>query len=168
MTTAEKLRILFATYPKGKYQIDALEISHPLFTQRFFFTRESGGITATITNENATTEEVDFVQANFKAVLNEIKGDLDSDFSFTLSDPTNQLDDELDLIPFDDDDEIKVIYRSYNSDDFSEEGELNRLEVLKVNQEKGLFTIQCGAPQLNWNQTGLSYDYDVWPMLRAL
>ncbi len=167
-TPAEKLRILYTTYPKGRYQIDTIEISHGLFSQRFFFTREPFGITATITNANLTTESVDFVGTNFEPVLNKKKSDLDSDFAFTLADPDNLLDDELDLIPLDDDEKIVCVYRSYNDDDLTSEGELHRLEVLSVSQDKGVFTIQTGLPQLNWRQTGIRYEYDVFPMLRAL
>ncbi len=167
MTTEEKLRELLASYPKGKYQIDTLEISHSLFTQTFYFTREPEGITATITNLNETTEEVDFVGTNFEPVLNERKSDLNSDFAFTLADPDNLLDDQLDLIPLNDEEPILVIYRVYNSDDFSKEGEIHRLEVLNVNQDKAVFTIETGVPQLNWQSTGIIYDYDTFSPLRA-
>lgn len=165
----DKLRELYTTYPAGKYQVDTLEISHSLFTERFFFTREPFGLTdVTITNVGGGTEQVDFVGANFEPVLNQKKSDLDSNFAFTLADPENRLDDELDLIPLDNTEKISVVYRSYNSDDLTGEGELFRLEVLNVNQQKGVFTIDCGVPQLNWQQTGIRYEYDVFPMLRAL
>ena len=167
-TPEEKLRILYTTYPAGLYQIDTIELTHSLFTQRFFFTREPFGITATITNVGGGTEVVSFVGTNFEPILNAKKTDLDSNFAFTLADPENQLDDELDLIPLDNTEKIVCVYRSYNSDDLTGEGELHRLEVLKVNQEKGKFTISCGLPQLNWQQTGVIYDYDIFPMLRAL
>lgn len=167
-TPEEKLRELYTTYPKGLYQIDTIELSHSLFTQRYFFTRETGGITATITNENLSTEVVAFEGVNIDMVLNQKKSDLDSNFSFTFADPENILDDELDLIPLDNTEKIKCVYRSYNSDDFSSEGELHRLEVVSVNQQKGKFTIDVGVPQLNWQKTGIRYDYDVFPMLRAL
>lgn len=168
MSAADDLRKKFATYPKGGYTVDTIELSHSLFSQRFFFTREPFGITATITNSGGGTEIVDFVGSNFESSLNQKKSDLDSNFSFTLADPENQLDDELNLIPLDDEEQIICIYRVYNSDDFTEEGELHRLEVLSINQEKGRFTISCGTPQLNWQQTGKRYEYDVFPMLRAL
>lgn len=165
----DKLRELYTTYPAGIYQHDTLEISHSLFTERFFFTREPLGLTGvTITNANGSTEVVDFDGVNFELVLNRKKSDLDSDFSFTFGDPENRLDDELDLIPLDNTEKIQIVYRSYRSDDLTGEGELFRLEALSVNQEKGIFTVQCGAPQLNWQQTGIRYEYDVFPMLRAL
>lgn len=168
MTTEEKLKILLATYPKGKHLIDTLEISHSLFTQIFYFTREPFGVTASIPDGEGGFEEVDFVGVNFEPVLNQRKSDLDSDFTFTLADPDNQIDDELDLIPLDNTEKIVVTYRSYNSDDLSEAGETHRLEVLNVSQEKGVFTISCGVPQLNWQQTGIIYSYDVFKPLRAL
>jgi len=168
MTTEEKLKILLATYPKGKHLIDTLEISHSLFSQTFYFTREPFGITASIPDGLGGFVEVNFVGANFEPVLNQRKSDLDSDFSFTLADPENQLDDELDLIPLDNSEKIVVIYRSYNSDDLSEAGETHRLEVLNVSQEKAVFTMSCGVPQLNWQQTGIIYDYETFKPLRAV
>jgi len=167
VTTEEKLRIMLATYPVGQYQIDTLEITHSLFSERFLFTREPGGITATLTNLNGSTEEVDYTGINFEPVLNRRKADLDSNFAFTLADPENQLDDELASIPFDDSEDILVTYRAYFSDDLTSEAEIHRLKVLKVNQEKGIFTIECGVPQLNWRKTGIIYDYDTFKPLRA-
>ena len=168
MSTEQKLRELFASYPAGQYQIDTLEICHSLFTQSFYFTREPGGITANIVNCSGVEGEVDFTGVNFEPVLNRKKSDLDSDFSFTLADPDNQLDDELDLIPLDNDEKIQVVYRVFLSDDFTAPAETYSLEVLRVNQKKGIFTIDCGLPQLNWQRTGIVYDYDTFPPLRAL
>ena len=167
MSTADKLRILLASYPVGKYQIDTLEITHSLFSQRFLFTREPGGLTATLTNADGSTEEVTFTGVNFEPVLNRRKSDLDSNFAFTLADPDNQLDDELDNIPLSNTEKIKITYRAYFSDDLSSEAELHRLDVLRVNQEKGVFTVECGLPQLNYQKTGIVYDYDRFPPLRA-
>lgn len=168
MDTAEKLRILLASYPVGQYQIDTLEITHSLFSQRYLFTREPGGLTATITNMDGSTEEVEFVGVNFEPILNRRKADLDTNFSFTLADPENQLDDELDNIPLNNTEKIVVVYRAYFSDDLSSEAEIHRLNALRVNQEKAVFTIDCGLPQLNWQKTGIVYDYDTFPPLRGL
>jgi hypothetical protein len=168
MTTEEMLKELLNTYPDGKHQIDCIEISHSLFSQSYFFTREPEGISATITNADASTQVVAFSGTNFEPVLNQKRSDLDSDFSFTLPDPDNLLDDELDLIPLDNTEKVVVVYRVYLSEDLTEEAELHRLEVLRVNQEKGVFTIDCGLPQLNWQKTGIIYDYDTFQPLRAL
>jgi len=165
MNPEDMLRIILSTYPVGIYTIDTLEISHSLFTQTYYLTREPAGITAF--DENGL--EIDFTGANFEPVLNSTKNDLDENFQFTLPDINNYLDDELSRIPLNNDEKIACIYRGYNSDDLSAPsyGPI-RLEVLSVSQQKGIFTISAGAPQLNWSQTGIIYDYDTFPMLRAL
>jgi len=164
MTAAEKLRVILTTYPKGIYTIDTIEITHSLFTERFLFTREPSGITATL----ETAEVVTFEGVNFEAELNQKRADLDANFAFTLADPENLLDDQLDLIPFDNTEPIVIVYRAFNSDDLSEPSTVYNLQALNVSQKNGLFTIECGAQQLNWSATGKIYDYDTFPMLRAL
>lgn len=165
MTVEEKLRELLTTYPIGQYSIDTIEISHSLFSQTYYFTREPLGITATL----ETAVEVDFTGANIEIQLNSRKSDLDQNFSFTFSDIENQLDDELDRIPFDDSEKISMVYRGYLNTDLTEpaQGPVN-LEVITVSQEKGGFTVEAGAPQLNWSETGIIYNYVDFPTLRAL
>lgn len=164
MTTQEKLRLLLTTYPKGDYIIETLEIYHSKFSQRYYFTREVGGLTAYL----ETGQQVTFEPINFEADLYSSKSDLDKNLSFTLSDLNNQLDDELDRIPLNDEEKIAVIYRNYNASDLSDVGDIYKLEAVNVSQEKGTFTISAGAPQLNWSKTGIIYDYDTFPTLRAL
>lgn len=164
MTTATELREILYSYPRGVYVIDTLEISHSLLSTRYLLTREPTGLTATL----ETAETVTFEGTNINIILNSAKNDLDSNFSFTLPDIDNILDDELDLIPLDNTEPIVCIYRSFNSDDLSAPSSIFELEVLNVSQKKGVFTIECGVPQLNWNKTGEIYTYDRFPMLRAL
>ena len=165
MSTKEKLRVLLTTYPQGDYIIETIEISHSLFNQVFRFTREPDGINAWI----ETGQTVFFEGTNFDLRLNSTKSDLDQNIGITISDIENKLDDNLDLIPLDNDEKISVIYRAYNASDLTGIGDgPYRLEAVNVAQEKGLFTVTAGAPQLNWSKTGIIYDYDTFPMLRAL
>jgi hypothetical protein len=152
------------SYPAGEYQIDTLEITHPLMSQSYYLTREPEGITATL----ETAAEVEFIGMQIDLQLNSTKDDLDQNFQFTLPDLENILDDELDRIPLNNQDPIQVVYRSYISTDLTEPAEIYRLEVLDVSQAKGAFTLTCGVSQLNWRQTGEIYSYDRFPMLRAL
>ena len=165
MTLEDELRVLLNTYPVGEYMIETIEISHSLFSKVYYLTREPAGITATL--ENASI--VEFIGTNIDIKLNSTKSDLDQNFSFSMPDLSNTLDDELDRIPLSDSEQITVKYRIYISSDLSgpAQGPIN-LEALSVSQEKGVFTIAAGAPQLNWNKTGIIYDYDTFPMLRAL
>jgi len=165
MSIEDDLRELLVTYPSGDYMIEAIEISHSLFSQTYYLTIEPLGITATL--ETAAT--VDFTGTNIEITRNSTKSDLDQNYSFTIPDLDNVLDDEMGRIPFSDSEDISVKYRAYLASDLTEPamGPVN-LQVVGVNQEKGVFTITAGAPQLNWNKTGIIYDYDTWPMLRAL
>lgn len=165
MTLEEDLRVLLNTYPSGEYMIDTIEVSHPLFSKTYYFTREPLGITATLED----SQLVDFEGINMDIKLNSTKSDLDQNFSFTIPDLDNTLDDELDNIPLDNNDKIVVKYRVYINTNLSgpAQGPI-LLEALTVSQEKGIFTISAGAPQLNWNKTGIIYDYNTFPMLRAL
>ncbi len=161
----EELRKLLTTYQQGEYIIQTLEISHPSFNNVFRLCREPVGITATI----ETGESVFFEPANFAADLNSTKSDLDQNFSFTISDLQNALDDNLDLIALDDDRKISVIYRAYKSSDLTGIGDgPYKLEAIDVAQDLGVFTVTAGAPQLNLSQTGETYNYDVYKMLLAL
>lgn len=165
MSLEDDLRVLLSTYPAGEYPIDTLEISHSLFSQTYYLTREPLSLTATL----ETAQEVFFTGTNIEITLNSTKSDLDQNFSFSLPDLDNTLDDELDNIPLSNTEKILLKYRVYINTDLSgpAQGPIN-LEALSINQEKGVFTIAAGAPQLNWNKTGIIYDYDTWPMLRAL
>lgn len=164
MSTADKLKALLVSYPRGEYQIDTLTISHSLMSQTYYLTREPEGITATLED----TTVINFEGAQIELKLNQTKEDLDQNFQFTFPDLENILDDELDRIPLDNDEPIAVTYRAYISTDLSYPAIKYDLDVLDVSQAKGAFTLTCGVSQLNWRQTGITYNYDDFPMLRAL
>lgn len=165
MAIEDELRVLLATYPVGEYLIDTIELSHSLFSKTYYLTRELAGIIANIEGGAAKA----FIGSNIEITLNSTKSDLDQNFSFTIQDLENVLDDELENIPLDNTEDIVLTYRGFISSDLSEpaEGPI-ALETIGVSQEKGRFTIAAGAPQLNWNKTGVIYSYDDWPMLRAI
>ncbi len=165
MTPEEKYRILLSTYPKGVYSIDTIEIRHPLFPETIYWTREPMGLTATDEDGNI----LEFNGVNFDISLNDTKNDLDENFLIILQDLDNAADGLLELIPLDNTNPIEVIYRAYNSDDLTAPGYGPvKLTALEVTQQKGQLSAVVGATQLNWAQTGIAYDYDIFPMLRAL
>jgi len=165
MSAQDDLKILLATYPVGEYLIDTLEISHSLFSQPYYLTRESVGLSASI--EGGVLKN--FTGANIEITLNSTKSDLDQNFSFTIQDLENIFDDELDLIPLEDTEDILLTYRGFLSTDLSEpaQGPIV-LQAIGASQDKGVFTVTAGAPQLNWNKTGVIYNYDSFPPLRAV
>lgn len=163
-TTAERLKQMMIHYPRGQYSIDTLEISHSQMSKVYYLTREPMGITANL----ESGVQVDFTPTQINLSLAHTKQNLDQNFSFTLPDVTNELDDEMDRIDLSSSEPISLIYRSYINIDLSEPAVIFKLQILSITQEKGIFTIQAGAPQFNWDQTGIIYSYDQFPMLRAL
>jgi hypothetical protein len=164
MAIEDEFRDMLNTYPVGEYMIETIEVSHSLFSQTYYLTREPEGISANI--EGGAL--IAFAGTNIEIELNAIKSDLDQDYSFTLPDLSNQLDDELDNIPLDDTESIIIKYRLFMSSDLTEPAQgVITLSVFDISQEKGIFTAVAGIKQMNWNKTGEIYDYDTVPMLRA-
>jgi len=163
-TTADKLREMLISFPKGQYRIETLEIYHPLMSQTYYLTREPFGITATLENGDS----VNFIGTSILMELAQTKEDLDQNFKFSLPDLNNTIDDELDRIPYDDQTPILVTYRQYISTDLSYPAIKYVLNVTGVSQSKGTCTLSCGVSQLNWRRTGITYNLQDFPMLRAI
>jgi hypothetical protein len=163
-TTAEKLKEMLISYPKGIYSIDTLEISHPSITQTYYLTREPMGISAYL----ETGELIDFEGTSIGLELSQHKEDLDQNFKFTFPDLNNTFDDEMDRIDYNDTESISVIYRQYISNDLSYPAIKYSLEVTDISQTKGIVTLGCGVSQLNWKRTGLTYNLQDFPMLKAI
>ena len=115
MALEDELRVLLTTYPAGEYMIETIEISHSLFSKTYYFTREPSGITATL----ESLQVVEFAGVNIDIQLNATKSDLDQNFSFTMPDLDNALDDELDRIPLDNSEKIVINYRVYLNTDLT-------------------------------------------------
>jgi len=164
MTTAEKLREMLIAFPKGEYVIETLEISHSLMSQTYYLTREPFGITATTENGDV----VAFTGTSINMELNQTKEDLDQNFNFTFPDLNNVIDDELDRIPYDNQEPIVVIYRQYINTDLTWPAIFYNLNVTAVTQSKGVCGLACGVSQLNWRRTGITYNLTDFPMLRAI
>lgn len=165
MSTESLLREMLNTYPRGSFSVDTLSIHHPLISQSYYFTREPAGLIAYLEDE---VTQVTYVGTQIQLQLQQTKEDLDQNFSFTFPDIDNKLDDELDNIPLSDTTPIQVIYRSYVNTDLSSPSVKYDLEVVDISQAKGAFTLTCGVSQMNWNRTGITYNFDDFPMLRAL
>lgn len=159
MAIEDDLRQILTTYPKGVYVIDTLTISHSDISKTYYLTLEPEGI---------VIDGIFYEPANFDVSLNTEKSDLDEIYTFTISDPENKLDDELDLIPLNTNENISIVYKAFNSDDLSEPSRVENTEVISVSQEKGRFSAVCGYRRLNDRRTGVEQDYDLFPMLKAV
>ena len=97
-----------------------------------------------------------------------ISNDLDQTVSFTIADPDNILDSELDRIPLGDPESPMLAYSVYISENLDEPAIYNEYVVGSTPQKKGVFTVKAGAPDLNLDQTGEIFDFDRFPPLRSL
>lgn len=164
MSAVDDYKRLLASYPKGQYIIDTFEIYHPLISQRYFLTNDTDDVTATDESSNVRTYE----STQIKVDLNDTSDDLDQNFRFTFADLNNVWDDEIDRVPLGDTTPMSITYRSYVSTNLSEPSVVYRLFVLNISQSHNSITLDCGANQLNWHQTGVVYDFDTFPMMRGL
>lgn len=155
---------LLASQPENEKYYETIVLSHSKFSKTYYLVRETIPVTARlITGETVTFEPASIAPTN---AVN--TNDLDQSATFTISDLDNVLDTELDNIPFGDTESPKVGYGIYHSEYLDEPVEYTEYDVKSVPQKKGLFTIKCGAPDLNSDETGEVFDLDRFPMLRGL
>ncbi len=110
---------------------------------------------------------VEFLPANISATNAQNNNDLDQQASFSIGDENNELDDELDLIPLGDTEDIIVGYGVYVSTGLDAPAEFIEYTVKSIPQKAGSFTMQCCAPNLNQNETGEVFSFSRFPMLRS-
>ncbi len=163
MSAQDDFKVLLHNYPSGVRSIETLEISHVNLSQTYYLTTDRVAFQAYLED---TITQVTYQPANIDIALNSTKLDLDQTFSFSIADPLNVLDDELDNLDYAD--EVDVIYRVYVSTDLSEPAVFFRLKLVEVSQANKTFTVVCTVSQFNNRQTGEKYSYDRFPMLRAL
>jgi len=164
MSALDELKELLVNYPRGKYTIETIELSHSQMSKTYYLTREPFGVTAKL--ETGVT--VTFAGTTMSITQQATRDDLEQTFTLVLPDLDNVIDDELARIPYDSDESIVFVYRQYLSDNLEEPALIYTLEVLDVTQAKGRCTLRIGASQLNWFRTGLTYNFTDFPMLLGL
>lgn len=154
-----------ASNPEGELDYITVEITHPKLSKRWLLVRGSEPLTATLETGETVTFEPTAMEAKGAANNN----DMDQRASFTLPDVDNQLDDEMDRIPWDDPQLPLFTWRKFVSTDLSypADGPVS-YELQSINQEKGLFTADVGAPMLNQKGTGLLMTPSDIPLLRGI
>lgn len=163
MTEFEQYEVLLNSQPEGKAYFETIIISHSLISKTHYLVFNSEPLTAKLT----TGETVTFLPANISATNAQNTNDLDQQASFSIEDVNNELDDELDLIPLGDTEDIIVGYGVYLSDALDAPADFIEYTAKSFPQKKGSFTMQCGAPNLNQNETGEIMDLARFPMLRS-
>ena len=163
MTELEQYKLLLNSQPENEAYFETITISHSKMSKTRYFVFNSVSLTAKLT----TGETVTFLPANVLATNAQNSNDLDQQASFSIEDLNNELDDELDLIPLGDEEDIIVGAAVYVSTSLEAPAQFIEYTVQSIPQKSGLFTLQCGAPNLNSSETGEIMSLDRFPMLRS-
>jgi len=153
-----------ASNPEGERYYSTVSISHSLMSKTYNLVMDAATLTAL--DENGAT--VVYEPSSMQALGASQSNDLDQEAIYTFSDELNILDGELDRIPLDSAESPVVIFRGYLSDYLDSPVEVFTYLVKSISQEKGIFTLRTGVPDLNSDQTGEIYDLDTFPMMRSL
>jgi hypothetical protein len=159
----EQYEKLLNSQPENETYFETIYISHSKMSQTRYFVFNSVPLTAKL----ITGETVEFLPANISATNASNSNDLDQQASFSIGDENNELDDELERIPLGDTEDIIVGYGIYVSTGLDAPAEFIEYTVKSIPQKLGAFTMQCGAPNLNSNETGEVYSLTRFPMLRS-
>jgi hypothetical protein len=163
MTEYEQYQRLLNSQPENETRYETIYISHSKMSSTRYFVFNNVPLTAKLN----TGQDVTFLPANISATNAQNNNDLDQQASFTIADESNELDDELDRIPLGDKEDIIVGYGVYVSTALDAPAEFAEYTVNSIPQKAGAFTMQCGAPDLNKDQTGEVFSFERFPMLRS-
>lgn len=165
MTILQDYKIFLNSQPEEERVFETIEITHPSLSQIFRFVRDPKALNAK--DEDGIDRVFDPI--NFASSNTRISDDLDQLINFNLPDIDNILDDEMDRIDIGDQTKPTITYRIYlstNLDEIAEGPFVYDLE--SISQGKGIFTVRSGIPRLNTRETGQTYNFTDFPMLRAL
>lgn len=155
-----RLKTFFASAPQAIHSVQTIEISHSAMSRTFRLWREpyegvAGGYAVQ--------------PANIEIKLAGSEGHLDQKFDISIStvDTDDTLRDELDRIPINTIEKIKIIYREYLSDDLVNAQAMVTLQAESISYEIGAANISAVSPRLNMSRTGEAYSPKDVPMLRG-
>jgi hypothetical protein len=161
----EAYRRKLATNPDGEIGLDTLEISHPSMSKTYWLVADKDQLIATLETGAVMT----FEPASINAQGGGNNNDMDQQASFTIADPDNVLDDEMELIQRGSGDYPKFTFRRFLLSDLSYPAEGPVLyEAQSITQQKGVFTASVGVPRLNQQGTGLIATPTDIPPLRGI
>jgi hypothetical protein len=159
-----RLRAFLASAPQTIWPITTLEISHSAMSRTFHLWREPyAGVTSA--GGVAMTME----PCNIEIKLAGSEGHLDQKFDIRLGlvDIEDIFREQLDRIPVDTMEKIRIIYREYLSDDLDEPQATATLQAESISYAIGAAQISAVSPRLNVSRTGELYSPKEVPMLRG-
>lgn len=159
-----KLRRFLASAPQDIWTIQTVQISHSAMTKVYHLWREPyAGVTS------AGAGPMNMEPCNMEIRLAGSEGHLDQKFDIRLdlTDIDDQFREQMDLIPVDTAEKIKIVYREYMSDDLTDPQATVALQVESVSYAKGAANISAVSPRLNISRTGELYSPKTVPTLRG-
>lgn len=160
-----RLREYFAVTPPAVRPVGVLIISHSALARRFVFWPEP--YAGQIVSDEYGGLDVQYAPMMLDRAGSE--GNLDQEFRITL-DTTDVQDDfrnQLDAIPLNTAERIRIDILTYLSDDLTAQQESATLQAETVSWVVGTATITAVVPRYNMLSTGELYEPGVVPMLRA-
>ena len=160
-----RLREYFAVSPPALRTIGVLVISHSALTKRFVFWPEP--YVGQVVSDEYGLLDVQYAPMMLDRAGSE--GNLDQEFRITLdtTDVQDDFRDQMDAIPLNTAERIRIDILTYLSDDLTAQQESATLQAETVSWVVGTATITAVVPRYNVLSTGELYDPGVVPMLRA-
>lgn len=159
-----RLRGFLASAPQNVWPIATLQIGHSAMSKTYQLWREPyAGVTS------AAGVAMDMEPCNFEIKLAGSAGHLDQKFDIRLGLVGNEDEfrEQLDRIPVDTAEKIRIVYREYLSDDLDEPQATAALEAESISYVIGAASISAVSPRLNVTRTGELYAPKDVPMLRG-
>lgn len=158
--TFDDYKKFISSAPEWERAYELLIFSHSKMSKTFRFVIDNNPNTV-LTALNGL--EFTPVSALASRAIN--SNDLDQTASFTIADPNNELDNELELIPLDTDEDILCRAVVVLSTDLDTPQEDVSFFVDSVPQEIGAFTVKSKVSDLNWQETGERFTLTNFPCL---
>ena len=155
-----KLKTFLASAPQTIHSIQTLELSHSAFTKTYHLWREPyAGVAGGNTMQ----------PANIEIKLAGSEGHLDQKFDILIDtvDTDDTLRDEMDRVPLNTLEKIKITYREFLSDDLVDAQATVILQAESISFSIGAATISAVSPRLNITRTGEVYSPKDIPMMRG-
>jgi hypothetical protein len=159
-----RLRVFLASAPQRIWPIQTIQISHSALTKTYHLWREPyPGQTM------ADSGMVDMQPCNIEIKLAGSEGHLDQkfDISLGLADIEDEFREQLDRIPVDTTEKIRIVYREFLSDDLAGAQATAVLQAESISYAIGAAHISAVSPRLNMSRTGELYAPKEIPMLRG-
>lgn len=160
-----RLREYFATTPPAVRPIGVLVISHSALARRFVFWPEP--YAGQVVSDEYGPLDVQYAPMALERAGTE--ANLDQEYRITLdtTDVQDSFRDQLDAIPINTTERVRIDILTYLSDDLTAQQEAATLQAETISWVVGTATITAVVPRYNVLSTGELYEPGVVPMLRA-